>query len=183
MLRIRAHRSYLSAMGAKRARAVSGGLTSGTLRPCRVHLPRDFPGTKFQDTTSVPNTAVAKRVQIGTTIRTYLHTLETARSVWLVPLLGAGKGSVGGNLGSPGPVAQSGQSSGLIIRWLQVQILPGPQDHHQEKHPETWDDQGKASPIDTLRNPPSFGARMLHLALVLQQGCNRMERRWAASNA
>ena len=25
-----------------------------------------------------------------------------------------------------GPVAQSGQSSGLIIRWLQVQILPGP---------------------------------------------------------
>ena len=27
----------------------------------------------------------------------------------------------------PGPVAQSGQSSGLIIRWLQVQVLPGPQ--------------------------------------------------------
>ena len=25
-----------------------------------------------------------------------------------------------------GPVAQPGQSSGLIIRWLQVQVLPGP---------------------------------------------------------
>ena len=30
-----------------------------------------------------------------------------------------------------GPVAQSGQSSGLIIRWLQVQVLPGPQTTYQ----------------------------------------------------
>ena len=32
-----------------------------------------------------------------------------------------------GTLAGHGPVAQSGQSSGLIIRRLQVQILPGPQ--------------------------------------------------------
>ena len=32
----------------------------------------------------------------------------------------------GPTIGLRGPVAQFGQSSGLIIRWLQVQVLPGP---------------------------------------------------------
>ncbi len=40
-------------------------------------------------------------------------------------------------LNSCGPVAQSGQSSGLIIRWLQVQVLPGPLHTDQGKHPKT----------------------------------------------
>src|SRR5690606_39985412 len=77
-----------------------------------------------------------------------------------------------------GPVAQSGQSSGLIIRWLQVQVLPGPQTTYLVQRPEMGVDLGK---VAVFRSDSSSRCLFPSLGVprsLVQQGCNKKSTRW-----